>query len=98
MHSMTSEGQMLGLSDRTWTNGWTGQMVRRVTSTISNTTSSTGIVLCSSTTNIDSTVFCVTQGTMILGSNYVRYASTPQSSSITPIKANCTGLSDGAVA
>ncbi len=95
---MNLEEQMLELLDRAWINGWTGRMGRTVISTISNMISNTGIALCSSTTSTDCTGFCTTQGTMIHGSSYVRYASTPLSTSITLIEVSWTELSNGAKA
>jgi hypothetical protein len=87
---------MLELLDPAWINGWTGRMGRTVTSTISNMIPNTGIALCSSTTNTGSMDFCITQGTTIHGSSYVRYASTPLSTSIILIEASWTELSNGA--
>jgi hypothetical protein len=93
---MVLEEQMLELLGRIWINGWTGQMVQKAIFIISRVIPITGIVSCSSTTNIGCTDFCVTQRTMILGSNYVLYAFTPLSGSMKPIEESWTGLSNGA--
>jgi hypothetical protein len=89
------EDRMSGISGPVWINGWTGQMVRRLDFTTSKATVNIGNVLSSSVTSTVCMGFCVTQRTLILGSNYVRYASTPLRKSMNPIGPNSSEPTNG---
>jgi hypothetical protein len=98
-HGSTAlEEVMLERLDRTWINGWTGQMARILIFIISRVMLVTDIVSFSSTMSIASTVFCVTQGTMIAASSYVRYAFTQQNVGTSLTVPNWTGVRNGALA